>query len=210
MFGPELGHNSAMGHKRIWGLTGGIGSGKSTVAGLLATHGLSIIDADAIARALTLADGLAIPAIRQAFGDAFISPTGEMDRGRMRDWVFANPVEKKRLEAILHPLIHTHTEAAIADAPSEVVVCDVPLLVESPRWRQRVHLVWVVDCAQETQIERVVRRSGLRREAIEAIIQQQASRAMRLVAADIVVFNDGMSQDVLAQQVTHCLQHLGI
>ena len=183
------------------GLTGGIGSGKSTVAGLLASHGAAIIDTDAIARRLTLPGGAAIPAIREAFGDALIDTSGAMDRERMRALAFADPEAKKRLEAILHPLIGAET-AREADASSaRIKVFDVPLLVESGRWRGIVDRVLVVDCSVDTQVERVMRRAGWAEDAVRRVIAQQASRAQRLACADAVILNDGLSLEQLADEV---------
>ena len=183
------------------GLTGGIGSGKSTVAGLLASHGAAIIDTDAIARRLTLPGGAAIPAIREAFGDALIDTSGAMDRERMRALAFADPEAKKRLEAILHPLIGAET-AREADASSaRIKVFDVPLLVESGRWRGIVDRVLVVDCSVDTQVERVMRRAGWAEDAVRRVIAQQASRAQRLDCADAVILNDGLSLEQLADEV---------
>jgi len=126
------------------GLTGGIGSGKSTVAGLLAAHGAAIIDTDAIARRLTLAGGAAIPALRAEFGDDYIDTNGALDRERMRTLAFGDPAARQRLEGILHPLIGEQTEREAAAAAAPVKVFDVPLLVESGRWRARVDRVLVV------------------------------------------------------------------
>jgi dephospho-CoA kinase len=183
------------------GLTGGIGSGKSTVAGLLAAHGAAIIDSDAIARRLTLPGGAAIPAIRGEFGSDVIDATGALDRERMRALAFADPQAKRRLEAILHPLIGLETEREAAASAAAVKVFDVPLLVESGRWRQRVDRVLVVDCDEDTQVQRVVERAGWPEATVRAIIAQQASRAARLAAADAVIRNDGITLEELAMQV---------
>ena len=175
------------------GLTGGIGSGKSTVAQMLAARGAAVIDSDAIARSVTAANGSAMPAIREAFGPEFLNPEGALDRERMRALVFSDPSAKLRLEAIVHPLVGLATQAqaqAAIQAGHTLLVFDVPLLVESPRWRKLVDQVLVVDCLETTQIERVIARSGLTREAVHNIIQAQATRAQRLAAADITVFND--------------------
>ena len=173
------------------GLTGGIGSGKSTVADLFAAHGASIVDTDAVAHALTAAGGAAIPAIRQEFGDAVITDDGALDRAAMRDIVFADAGARHRLEAILHPMIGHCCELMIAEATGPYTIVVVPLLVESGRWRERVDRLLVVDCPVEVQIERVMRRNRLAREQIEAIIAVQASREARLAAADDVVDNGG-------------------
>jgi dephospho-CoA kinase len=184
------------------GLTGGIGSGKSTVAAMLAQHGALLIDTDAIARELTLPGGAAIDAIRAAFGADFIDAQGALDRSRMRELAFADVSAKRRLEAILHPLIGTETERRFDGSTAATVVFDVPLLVESgARWRRRVDKVLVVDCAQATQVQRVVQRSGWTREAAQAVVAQQVPRAARRAAADAVLFNDGVTLEALAQHV---------
>lgn len=173
------------------GLTGGIGSGKSTVADLFAAHGASIVDTDAVAHALTAAGGAAIPAIRQEFGDAVITDDGALDRAAMRGIVFADAGARRRLEAILHPMIGHCCELMIAEAAGPYTIIVVPLLVESGRWRERIDRLLVVDCPVEVQIERVMRRNRLSREQIEAIIAVQASREARLAAADDIVDNGG-------------------
>ncbi len=178
------------------GLTGGIGSGKSTVASLLAQAGAAIIDADAISRSLTQAGGMAIPAILAEFGEKLITPEGAMDRNAMRTLVFSNPQAKRQLEAIVHPLVaqglQMQTLVALA-AGKNFLVFDVPLLVESgDRWRRQVDWVCVVDCQTETQIQRVMARSALTRPEIEDIMAQQANRAKRLASADAVIYNDGI------------------
>jgi dephospho-CoA kinase len=179
------------------GLTGGIGSGKSTVAAMLARRGASIIDTDAIARRLTGADGAAMPALRLAFGDAIATPDGALDREAMRVLAFAAPDARRRLEALLHPLIGTEAQDEARAASSDVVVFDVPLLAESPHWRGRVARVLVVDCTHQTQVERIVRRSGWTREAAERVIASQATRTARREIADAVIFNDGIELGAL-------------
>nr|WP_208299950.1 dephospho-CoA kinase [Aquabacterium sp. A08] len=178
------------------GLTGGIGSGKSTVAGLLRGLGASVVDADAIARASTAAGGAAIAPLRAAFGPDAIGPDGALDRDRMRARVFSDPEAKQRLEAIVHPLVRAEIDRQAATAPGDCVVLDLPLLVESPQWRERVDTVWVVDCLPETQVERVMRRNGWPREQVLAVLAAQASRTQRLAVADTVIDND---QATLAQ-----------
>jgi dephospho-CoA kinase len=175
------------------GLTGGIGSGKSTVAARLQARGATLIDADHISRSLTAVGGVALPLIAQAFGADLIDAQGALNRARMRELVFADPSARQRLEAILHPLIAEQTrqqhEAAVL-AGSKLIVHDIPLLVESGHWRTRLDGVLVVDCRESTQTERVMARSALSREAVQAIIDAQATRAQRLAAADWVVYND--------------------
>lgn len=183
------------------GLTGGIGSGKSTVSALLQARGAAIVDTDAIARSLTVAGGPAMPALVQAFGPDMADATGALDRVRMRERVFADAAAKQVLESILHPLIGAECErqAGVAEAPA--VVFDVPLLVESGRWRRLVDKVLVVDASTQTQRERVTARSGWSDDAIRAVIAQQATRAARRAAADAVLFNDGITVQELAGQV---------
>ena len=183
------------------GLTGGIGSGKSTVAMLLAQHGAAIVDTDLIARRLTLPGGAAISAIATAFGADLIDAGGALDRARMREIVFADPQKKRRLEAILHPLIGIEADRQAGSAGASAVVFDVPLLVESGRWRARVDKVLVVDCSETTQIERAVSRSGWTAEAVQAVIDQQATRAQRRSCADAVICNDAITHAQLAEQV---------
>lgn len=184
------------------GLTGGIGSGKSTVGRLLRELGAWIVDTDAIAHRLTAPGGRAILAIAERFGADMIDERGAMDRARMRERVFADPATRRALEAILHPMIGEDTRAEAAAAPDgAIVVFDVPLLVESGRWRDQVDRILVVDCSVETQIARVMQRNGWTAEAVQRIIDQQASRAQRLAAADEVIVNDGLELEELAGEV---------
>ena len=186
------------------GLTGGIGSGKSTVANLLAARGAAVVDADAIARAVTAPHGSAMPAIAKTFGNDFVDADGALNRERMRALAFSDPDAKKRLEAIVHPLVsqetQRQTEAAIQSG-HRCVVFDVPLLVESGRWRQQVDRVLVVDCTRETQIARVMARNGMAREMVERIIDAQLPSGVRLAAADWVIRNDDLSLDALRVEV---------
>ncbi|MGL4574301.1 MAG: dephospho-CoA kinase [Burkholderiaceae bacterium] len=182
------------------GLTGGIGSGKSTVADLFAARGTSIIDTDLIAHQLTAAHGDAMPVIEREFGAQFVQPDGALDRTKMRAHVFDQPQHKKRLEAILHPLIRQACEAQAAAATGAYIMFAVPLLVESGSWKERVDRVLVVDCPEETQVSRVMQRSGLTRAQVLSIMAVQASRSARLAAADDVITNaNGI--DALAPQV---------
>ena len=193
------------------GLTGGIGSGKSTVAGMLAALGAVVIDADVISRNLTATHGAAIEEIEHQFGGAMISADGGLDRNRMRDLVFTDPDSKKRLENIIHPLIkleiRRQEQSAIASG-AKLIVYDIPLLVESTNWRPTLDQVLVVDCLEQTQIERVMARSKLKQDDVIKIIANQASRKMRNSAADIVIFNDSITVEQLREQVTHAAQHL--
>lgn len=205
-----------MNNSRIWriGLTGGIGSGKSTVAGMLAKLGAAVIDADAISRSLTAAGGRAIEAIRQEFGAHMIGPDGAMDRQAMRQQVFGDPQARLRLEAIIHPLVSQITreqaEAAV-QAGQRCLVHDVPLLVESgARWRMQVDRVLVIDCEPDTQRERVVARSALPPDEVDRIIAQQATRTQRLACADVVIFNQGLSLEQLDTEVRQAARHFGL
>ena len=188
------------------GLTGGIGSGKSTVARVLRQLGAAVVDADAISRQLTAVGGGAIAAISRQLGSDLIGPDGAMNRDAVRALVFREPGARLQLEAIVHPLINEETarqDAAAVASGKRCVVYDIPLLVESPRWRGRLDRVLVVDCLPSTQIDRVMARElarpGWSRSAVEQVMAVQASRAQRLAAADICVYNDGVSLDGLTQ-----------
>ena len=176
------------------GLTGGIGSGKTTVANMFAERGASIVDTDIIAHSLTAPGGPAMPAIVAEFGPEFADATGALDRARMRQLVFADAGAKARLEAILHPRIRDGALAAGAAATGSYVIYAVPLLVESGTWRSRVQRVLVIDCREEVQISRVMARNNLPESQVLAIMAAQASRAQRLAAADDVIDNnDGIA-----------------
>ncbi len=182
------------------GLTGGIGSGKSAVAELFAGLGIDVIDTDAIAHELTRPGGIAIEPIRAAFGSGVIGPDEALDRGRMRRLAFADPAAKKKLEAILHPLIREQSDRRAKRAQSEYVILVVPLLVESGIDRSRCQRVLVVDCSEAQQIERVMRRSGLSEEEVREIVAAQARREQRLAQADDLIDNTG-AREALAPQV---------
>ena len=189
------------------GLTGGIGSGKSTVAARLVERGAELIDTDAIARSLTRPGGAAIEPIRETFGADFIDAGGALDRARMREAAFADVEAKRRLEAILHPRIGLEVERRVAASTAPLTVLDIPLLVESGRWRSRVDRVWVVDCSEEAQLARVMARSGWAEDAVRSVIAQQATRAARRAAADAVIHNEGIGLDALLRQVDALWQH---
>jgi dephospho-CoA kinase len=182
------------------GLTGGIGSGKSTVADMFAALGARIVDTDLISRQLTQAGGAAIPAIRTAFGTEIIDANGALDRNKMRELVFGNPNEKRRLESILHPLIYEQTRKsanANTDAPYTLVV--VPLLFESGRYTNWLHRIITVDCPEETQISRSMQRSQMDEAAVRAIMATQFSRAQRLALSDEIITNNGTLDDLKTQ-----------
>lgn len=184
------------------GLTGGIGCGKSTVAGLFAEHGAGIIDTDVIAHSLTQSGGEAIAAIRAAFGKDYITDDGALNREKMRKLIFSDATAKQRLELILHPLILEQAKAQLQRLQTRpYIIIVVPLLRESPSFRQLVQRVLVVDCDENTQVARVIGRSRMTAQEVRAIIAQQAPRAEYLQLADDVIHNDG-DLDRLAQQVT--------
>jgi dephospho-CoA kinase len=195
------------------GLTGGIGSGKSTVLQMLAQLGAAVIDADAISRRATAVGGAAIPALCARFGADFITPEGALDRVRMREHAYADPQARKDLEDIIHPLVSLESAGqvqAALDAGVACIVFDIPLLVESGRWRAQVDRVLVVDCSPQTQVDRVVARSGLKPEEVRAIMAAQADRIQRLAAADIVICNEGLTLDQLRDNVVSVGRHLGL
>lgn len=186
--------------KLCHGLTGGIGSGKSTVATLFSELGARIVDTDLIAHQLTQAEGVALPSIREEFGNGLIAQSGAMDRTKMRQLVFSDATAKKRLEAILHPLIREQAQLLAqsqSDAPYTLVV--VPLLFESGRYRDWLHQVIVVDCTEQQQIARTMQRSMLTETEVKSIMAQQISRHERLRLADAVIQNDSQLNDLRPQ-----------
>jgi dephospho-CoA kinase len=186
------------------GLTGGIGSGKSTVADMWAKCGAHVVDLDAISRHLTAPAGAALAPLRAAFGPEIFDAQDQLNRSLLRDKVFANPSMKARLEAVLHPLIMQDSQAqAQLAAPDQPVVFDIPLLAESPLWRKKVDRIVVVDCSVASQITRVMQRSGWPQSRVQEVIDQQASRAQRLALADAVIVNEGASLAQLQKQVDH-------
>lgn len=192
------------------GLTGGIGSGKSTVARWLVAQGAALVDTDAIARELTAPQGAALAAITQTFGPGMVGQDGALDRERMRALVFGDPAARRRLEAILHPLIGEQARAEAAQAARAgalAVVFDVPLLAESKHWRSQVDRVLVVDCEETTQISRVMTRNGWREDAVRRVITQQASRPLRRSIADAVIYNDALPMQTLQIQVFGLWRH---
>jgi len=173
----------------IVGLTGGIGSGKSAAARVFEELGITVIDTDAIAHALTAPGGAAIAPIRAAFGADYITPDGALDRVRMRELVFTDAAKKRLLESILHPMIRSQTNELAQAARSAYVILMIPLLIESHDYRGRCQRILVVDCPEELQVERVMARSGLAEEQVRAIMANQVTRAVRLAAADDVIDN---------------------
>lgn len=195
------------------GLTGGIGSGKSTVARSLVALGAVLIDADQVSRSTTAAGGAAIAQIGQTFGTQYLTADGALDRDRMRVLVFSDPAARERLERIVHPLVGrgiAEREAQAIGSGARCAVFDVPLLVESGHWAARLDRVLVVDCRVETQVARVIERSALARETVLGIIASQATRGERLAAADAVIFNDGLSLEQLDTEVGLAAHRLGL
>ena len=184
----------------VVGLTGGIGSGKSSAADEFARLGATVVDTDLIAHELTGRNGLAVPEIKKLFGEKAIGPDGAMDRQKMREHVFSDPAAKKKLEALLHPMIRAESERRIAAAAGPYVIHVVPLLVESGNPRRGVDRVLVIDAPAQAQLARVRVRSALRADEVNAIIAAQAERAERLAAADDVIDNGG-TLDALRKQV---------
>lgn len=175
----------------VVGLTGGIGSGKSSVGRLFERRGIAVIDADAISRALTAPGGGAIDAIRQEFGPEFIDARGALDRDRMRAAAFGDPAVKRRLEAILHPMIRAESDRQARAATSAYLIHMVPLLVESGQARRRCDRILVVDLPEDEQVRRVIARDRLTRDQVLAIMRAQATRDERLAQADDVIDNAG-------------------
>lgn len=203
---------------RPWviGLTGGIGSGKTSAANLLGELGAGVIDTDVLAHQLTAANGAAMPAIAAEFGAQVVAGDGSLLRPAMREIVFADPSARTRLEGILHPMIREavlrQTEQLAGRHP--YIVWVIPLLVESslkdPVYRAQMRRVCVVDCPEEVQIVRVMERSGLSREAVTAILQAQSSRANRLAHADDVIDNQGDRLALQAQVIKLHARYLAL
>jgi len=183
----------------VVGLTGGIGSGKSTVADLFVEQGAGLVDTDAIARDLTLAGGAAMPALTAEFGPEILTTDGALDRVAMRQLAFADPSARSRLEGILHPLIRRISAERCQAATEPYVILAVPLLVESGNYHQRCDRILVVDCPESLQIERVMARNGLSAEEVKAIMAAQATRQQRLAVADDVVVNDADREKIVEQ-----------
>jgi dephospho-CoA kinase len=195
------------------GLTGGIGSGKSTVAGILAACGAGIIDADAISRQLTAAGGEAIPMISHAFGSSFIDADGALKRDQMRSLAYSDDTARSKLEAIIHPMVGRAIQLQANRAISsslKVIVFDVPLLVESTIWRERVDHVLVVDSTPDVQIDRVAARSGMTAVEVKKVIASQSSRQLRLRAADTVICNVALSLSQLDVEVRYMASRFGL
>lgn len=198
------------GKRLLLGLTGGIGSGKSTAARLLVNAGCELVDADQIARNITQPGGAALIPIAHAFGSHLVDEAGQLDRATLRELVFNNPTARKQLEGITHPLVAHEIASAVAKSRAAVVVLDIPLLVESGRWRHGLDKVVVIDCSTETQRTRIRERNGWPEETISAVIGAQCKRTTRLAAADYVIHNDGVSLAELTAQVHQLAGRLGL
>jgi len=172
------------------GLTGGIGSGKSTVSSLFSSLGIPVIDTDAISHQLTQTDGAAIPAIRSAFGDEYVDETGALNRAKMRQLVFSDKAKKQILENILHPLIFAEAKSRTESSSAPYILIVVPLLFEAVTFKQWMHRTVTVDCSEETQIARVSKRNGMTKQTARAIISQQLPRSQRLALADDIIENE--------------------
>jgi dephospho-CoA kinase len=195
------------------GLTGGIGSGKSTVSAELGQMGATIVDADAVSRSVTGSNGSAIPALTTAFGSSILSSNGALDRAQMRRLIYSNPASKIQLEAIVHPLVRTEIQrqSILAETNgARCIVFDIPLLLETAYWRRMLHRILVIDCTEETQISRVVQRDGLSAEQVQRVVLAQVSRLDRLQAADMALFNDGISPQILALRVQEIGAQFGL
>lgn len=191
--------NALKGQLPLIGLTGGIGSGKTAVSDLLAKLGAGIVDTDLIAHQITASKGAAIPLIQEQFGPEFIDATGALNRSKMRTLVFSNPQARLSLEAITHPLIREETirqANRLNQEGAPYLVFAVPLLIESGSWQELIDYLVVVDCPEETQIERVMHRSNLSHAEVKNILKAQASRHERLTAADTVIENQGSLADL--------------
>ena len=183
----------------VVGLTGGIGSGKSTVAALFAERGAILVDTDVIAHEVTAIGGAALHAIKAEFGSKVLQPDGAMDRAAMRELVFNDANAKKTLEAIVHPLIRDRVQLALQQPVASYLIVVVPLLVESGNWRSRVERILVVDCSEALQLTRVMQRSALTEEQVGAIMATQATRHQRQLAADDLITNESDTAALIAQ-----------
>lgn len=184
------------------GLTGGIGSGKTQVANVFAALNVPVIDTDEVARNLTSDDGLALVEIRNTLGSDFFDSEGHLNRGFLREQVFANDVTRAKLEQVLHPLILEDVQNQMYVTEAIYGISVVPLLFEKEEFTKLVDRFLVIDCDERTQVQRVKQRSGLDESAIEAIMAKQISRNERLKLADDVIVNeaglDELKQKVLA------------
>ncbi|HMS26402.1 MAG TPA: dephospho-CoA kinase [Burkholderiaceae bacterium] len=209
-----------LGAQRV-GLTGGIGSGKSTVAAQLKSLGADVIDADAISRQLTAVDGKAMDAIVKKFGFEYQQADGSLDRARMRELVFHQKENRLELEKILHPFIQNEMKnqyEAMQSKGAKLVVFDLPLLAESRTWRKNIDNIIVVDCSSETQVSRVLARDSqntnnpkpMTRDLVINIIASQASRTERLKLADVIILNDEITRQQLNEEIELIAKRFGL
>ncbi len=201
----------------VLGITGGIGSGKSTAGAFFAGRGIPVIDADAASRRLTQAGGAGICAVRQAFGGEFIASDGAMDRAKMRELVFAHPKEREKLEGILRPFIASQCLSEIEAAKAEAaktgaafVAFDCPLLFEWPSARALADRILLIDLDEEAQIRRAAERSKLAPETVRKIIAAQMPRAEKIAAADDIIFNGSSREAFLARLETLLVRYSGL
>jgi dephospho-CoA kinase len=183
----------------VVGVTGGIGSGKSTVAELFHALGAALVDTDAIAHELTLAGQPAVMQIAERFGPEVLTRDGSLDRAAVRAKVFSDPAARRDLENILHPMIRREVDRRVSEARGPYVLLLVPLLVETGGYKNLVNRILVVDCDESLQVQRTMQRSGLTEEQVRAIMRTQASRAARLALADDVIHNDGGPAELAPQ-----------
>lgn len=174
----------------VVGLTGGIGCGKSTVSRLFADLGITIVDTDILAKKFTEVNGLAVNAIREAFGDGCINSVGAVDRVKMLDLIFSDNNARTRLEKILHPLILKEVTIQIKEITEAYIIIVVPLLFETHDYDNTVERVLVVDCSESLQLLRTMTRSRLSEEKVKAIMATQVTRQRRLQLADDIITND--------------------
>lgn len=182
------------------GVTGGLGSGKTAVSQAFARLGVPVIDTDEISRALTATEGAALPMLREAFGDSIFNADGTLNRNALRALILNDRAAKSRLESILHPMILHEVTNQLARLNAPYVMIVVPLLVESGGYLDMLDRVLVVDCSEETQIQRALARGGWDESEIRAMMAKQVSRQVRLKLADDVINNDG-GMDALTAQV---------
>ena len=173
------------------GLTGGIGSGKSSAARIFDELGAAVVDTDEISHELTRPGGAALAAIRSAFGEEYVTADGGLARASMRRRVFSDAAARRNLEAILHPLIRREVLTRVTAARRPYVMIVVPLLLETGAYRDLIQRILVIDCGEDAQVARTMKRSGLAEAEVRAIMAAQAPRAARLAAADDVLLNDG-------------------
>jgi dephospho-CoA kinase len=191
-------------------LTGGIGSGKSSVAAILEELGAAIIDTDEISHRLTAPGQAGARAIGEQFGASCLRADGALDRDRMRELVFSDPAARKKLEAILHPMIRAEVNAAVQAAHAPYVVIVVPLLIETGAYRDLARRILVIDCSEEQQVARVIERNGLSADAARAIMASQSSRADRLKHADDIVRNEAGFAALRAEVAALHHRYLGL